>query len=348
MAAAPTPLITAGLVDAHIHPDKSSWSDPWMKRRPAADLADLIGNNVKALSEYTHSVEERAFALLSHAHRNGTLAMRAHVDIGPEVALANIEGVRAAAERIPSLDVQIVCFPQFGLLTNPGTADLMAASLHAGADIVGGIDPVGLENDLHGHLDTVFGMAQAAGRDLDIHLHDGGEQGLAEIREIAARTRAAGMQGRVTIPHAFALCDSSLPSLRETLDAVADAQVWIATCALGPDPVPDLALLEAHGVQVAAGSDGVRDSWSPFGTGSMVDRAHLLGYRTGAITDSDLERCWRIATLEGARMLGIADIACDATATSPTRLEFDAPTIAQLVVDRPAPARVVRHGHDIR
>ena len=285
------PLVAAGLVDAHIHPDKTSWGDAWMRRRPSVTLDDFVENNILALSEYRRSVEDRAYALLGHALHNGTLAVRAHVDVGSEVGIANVEGVRAAAERLPDLAVQIVCFPQFGLLTNPGTLDLMAASLDAGADIVGGIDPLGREGDVAGHLDAVFGLSGRTGRDLDIHLHDGGEAGLAQIREIAARTRASGMQGHVTVSHAFALCDASLPSLHATLDDVAAAGLWITTCALGPDPVPDLDLLEEHGVQLALGSDGVRDSWSPFGTGSMVDRAHLLGYRTGAITDADLERC---------------------------------------------------------
>lgn len=267
----PTRLRTPGLVDGHVHPDKSSWGAPWMSRRPASTLAELIENDRATQFSYARSVEERAHALLSHALANGTLGMRAHVDVSSELGTANVEGVRAAAERLPGLTVQIVAFPQFGLVTNPGTLEAMAASLDTGADLVGGIDPGGIEGDLHGHLDAVFGLADRAGRDIDIHLHDGGEDGLAQIREIARRTTAAGRHGRVTIGHAFALCDTELPSLGETLDLVAEAGIWIATCALGPDPVPELDRFERHGVRLVAGSDGVRDSWSPFGTGSMVD-----------------------------------------------------------------------------
>lgn len=344
----PSHLSTPGLVDSHIHPDKTSWGGAWMSRRPASTLAELIENDRASQFSFDLSVEERAFALLSHAVENGTLAMRAHVDVSPEIGLANVEGVRAAAERLaPFLTVQIVAFPQFGLLTNPGALDAMAAALDAGADLVGGIDPVGIEHDLHGHLDAVFGLADQKGRDLDIHLHDGGETGLEEIREIAARTIAGGRQGRVTIGHAFALCDTSLPSLGCTLDAVAEAGIWIATCALGPDPVPDIDLLERHGVRLVAGSDGVRDSWSPFGTASMVDRAHLLGYRTGAMTDADLERVFRLASTAGGEMLGLPEIADWSGADSGTRLEFEAEHVAQLVVDRPAPVRVLRDGREV-
>ncbi|MFD5598473.1 amidohydrolase family protein [Leucobacter sp. NPDC058333] len=345
MTATPTQprLRTPGLVDGHIHPDKTSWGGPWMSRRPAATLAELIENDRATQFDFPNTVEERSFALLSHALANGTLGMRAHVDVSSEIGIANVEGVRAAAERLPGLTVKIVAFPQFGLLTNPGTLEVMAASLDAGADLVGGIDPGGIEGDLHGHLDAVFGLADRAGRDIDIHLHDGGEHGLEQIREIARRTIAGGRQGRVTIGHAFALCDTALVSLGETLDLVAEARIWITTCALGPDPVPDIDRFERHGVRLVAGSDGVRDSWSPFGTGSMVDRAHLLAYRTGALTDADLERAFAIASVAGGEMLGLPEIA-GWTPESDTYLEFAAGSIAQLVTDRPAPSRVVRGG----
>ncbi|MCW2289411.1 cytosine deaminase [Leucobacter luti] len=350
MTVLPNPhlLATPGLVDSHIHPDKTTWGDPWMSRRPAHSLTELIENDRATQFDLPSSVEDRSYALMQHALANGTLAMRAHVDVSTELGLRNVEGVRAAAERLaPHLSVQIVAFPQFGLLTDPGTLDLMAAALTAGADLVGGIDPLGIEGDLHGHLDAIFGLADQSGRDLDIHLHDGGEDGLAEIREIAARTVAGGRQGRVTIGHAFALCDETLPSLGETLDCVAEAGIWIATCALGPDPVPNIDRFEQHGVRLVAGSDGVRDTWSPFGSGSMVDRAHLLAYRTGAMTDAELERAFRIASTAGGEMLGLPDLAEWAGATAPTRLEFAAENLAQLVVDRPVPARVLRHGADV-
>ncbi|MFK4728313.1 amidohydrolase family protein [Agromyces mediolanus] len=344
-APAPGTIVAPGLVDAHIHPDKSSWGGPWMSRKPAASLADFIANDLATQRSYTRSVEERAHALLSTALANGTLAMRAHVDVSHELGTRNVEGVRAAAERLaPWLTVQIVAFPQFGLLTNPGTLEAMAASLDAGADLVGGIDPLGLEGDVAGHLDAVFGLAERAGRDLDLHLHDGGEDGLAQIREIAARTAAAGMQGRVTVSHAFALADATLPSRAETLDRVAEAGLWVTSCALGDDPVLDPALLEQHGVDYALGSDGVRDAWTPFGTGSMVDRAHLFAYRTGAMTDDALERCYRAASVHGGRLLGIPELAEPVAAGAATRLEFAGESLAQVVVDRPAPIAVVRDG----
>lgn len=339
-------LRTPALVDGHIHPDKTAWGVPWVSRRPANTLPELIANDRALQASYETSVEDRAYALLSNALRHGTLAMRAHVDVSAELGTGNVEGVRAAAERLPDLTVQIVAFPQFGLLTNPGTLEAMEASLQSGADLVGGIDPGGIEGDLHGHLDAIFGLADRASRDLDIHLHDGGEDGLAQIREIARRTIASGRQGRVTIGHAFALCDNTLPSLGSTLDLLAEAGVWIATCALGADPVPDPDLFERHGVRLVAGSDGVRDAWSPFGNGNMLDRAHLLAYRTGAITDAELERAFCLASTAGGEMLELPELATWSEQSS-TGLEFAASSIAELVVERPAPFRVTRDGREV-
>lgn len=338
-------LPTPGFVDAHIHPDKTTWGSAWLPRPPASSLADLIGNDLRAQLGFKDSVEDRAYALMRHAVLNGTMAMRAHVDVGPQIGLQNIHGVRAAADRlVPYLDVQIVAFPQFGLLSNPGTLDLMEASLTEGADLVGGIDPVSLDGDLQGHLDAVFGLAGRYGRDLDIHLHDAGAEGLAQVRAIAQRTVAEGMQGHVTIGHGFALCDSTQPEIGVTLDAMAGAGIWLATCALGADPVPMLDLMDRHGVKVVVGSDGVRDAWSPFGTGSMVDRVHLLGYRSGALTDAELERCFRAATSAGAELVGSSAVKGFTGADSTDRLEFTANSLPELVVNRPAPLRVVRGG----
>ncbi|MCT9869895.1 amidohydrolase family protein [Paenarthrobacter aurescens] len=341
-------LLTPGFVDAHIHPDKTTWGSGWLSRLPAQTLPDLIAHDLRAQLSFQDSVEDRAFALMRHAVLNGTMAMRAHVDVAPQLGLRNVHGVRAAAERLaPFLDVQIVAFPQFGLVSNPGTLDLMEASLTEGADLVGGIDPISLDGDLRSHLDAVFRLANRYGRDVDIHLHDEGPEGLAQLRAIAQRTVSEGMHGRVTIGHAFALCDIAQPELGATLDAMAEAGMWMATCALGADPVPALDLMESHGVRVALGSDGVRDAWSPYGTGSMTDRAHLLGYRTGALTDAELERCFRIATTAGAELVGSAAVIGFSGAGSDDRLEFAANSIPELVVDRPAPLRVVRNGRTV-
>ncbi|MEU8320529.1 amidohydrolase family protein [Nonomuraea sp. NPDC048881] len=324
-------------VDAHVHPDKTTWGQPWLSRTPAGTLRDLIEGDVAARAEMTAPVATRALALMDHAIARGTRAWRAHVDVAPVYGLSNVHGVREAAQaRAGLLDVQIVAFPQLGLLSRPGTAELMEQSLKEGADILGGLDPVGIDGDLHGHLDLLYGLAERHTVPLDIHLHDGGDEGVAQVLEIARRARSSGVP--TTISHAFCLADRA--DLAETL---AEAKVSLTTCALGADPVLPVGPLVEAGVLVGLGSDGVRDPWTPFGDGDMINRAHLLAYRTDARTDEELARCYEIAAHGGAALLGLEQARLQPGDPADFLL-VRAESMAQAVVDKPIPQFVVRNG----
>ncbi|MER5743589.1 amidohydrolase [Streptomyces sp. NPDC002225] len=337
-------LVLPSPVDAHIHPDKSTWGGPWLSREPAATLRDLIDGDVRARAAITAPVEERVGALMDRAVAHGTRAMRAHVDVAPVHGLDGVRGVRAAADaRKDLLDVQIVAFPQLGLLTEPGTAELMERALDEGADVIGGLDPIGIDGDLDGHLDFVFGLAARTGAPLDIHLHDGGPEGIRQVTEIARRTVAAGMEGRVTIGHAFAVAELAGAELEPVARLLAGAGVSLVTCALGADPVLDPALLAPHGVRLGVGSDGVRDAWTPFGDGDMIARAHLLAYRTDARTDVELAACYEAVAQEGAALLGLPASRLEAGDPADFVL-VAAGSVAEAVVDRPVPSLVVRGG----
>ncbi|MEU5977016.1 amidohydrolase [Streptomyces sp. NPDC047315] len=331
-------------VDAHIHPDKTTWGGPWLSREPAHSLKDLIDGDVRTRSRIAAPVAERAGALMDNAVAHGTRAMRAHVDVAPVYGLSGVHGVREAADaRRDLLDVQIVAFPQLGLLSAPGTVELLERSLAEGADVLGGLDPIGVDGDMDGQLDWLFDTAVRRGVPLDVHLHDGGESGLRQVAAIARRTVAAGLAGRVTVSHAFCLAELAGDALARTADVLADAGVHLTTCALGADPVLPTGALTRHGVLVAVGSDGVRDAWSPFGDGNMINRAHLLAYRTDARTDAELTACYEVVAQGGAALLGLP--ASRLAVGDPADFVLvAAPSLPEAVVDRPVPSAVVRGG----
>jgi cytosine/creatinine deaminase len=340
-------LVMPALVDAHIHPDKTTWGGPWLSRRAATTLRELMDFDVEVQRTLTRSVADRSEALLRAAAVQGTRAVRAHVDVTHESGLENLHGVVEASRRLRGLiDVQIVAFPQLGLLGAGAMPALMAAAMVEGADVVGGLDPVGVDGDLPGHLDLVFGLAQRHSAPVDVHLHDDGEPGLQQLLAIAERTRSEGMSGQVTVSHAFALATAPPDRRAAVADVLADAGVGVTTCALGGDPVLPLGELRDAGVAVAVGSDGVRDAWTPFGTGSMIDRVHLLAYRLDAMTDDALADCYRAGSDAGADLLGIAR-----AGTVPGEVAdlvvVDAESVAQLVVDRPRPHLVLRGGAEV-
>src|SRR4029079_6260625 len=131
--------------------------------------------------------------------------------------------------------------------------------------------------------------------------------GCFEIRQIAGRTLATGLAGKVAVSHAFALGDVDDHEFGRTAAALAQAGVGLLTHGPGPVPMPPVKRLVAAGVTVFAGSDNIRDAWSPYGNGDMLERAMLVGYRQGFLTDDDLNIAFDLANGAAARVLGLAD-----------------------------------------
>lgn len=299
-------LALPGLVDGHAHLDKTLWGLPWRPHSATPSLPGLIENE-RSARQTLPPVAVRAGALLDEYIANGATLIRTHVDVDTDNGVSAIEGVaEAAARRADRIEVQIVAFPQSGVCIAPGTGDLLDAALSAGAHLVGGIDPAGLDGDPVRHLDLIFGIAERHGCGIDLHLHDRGTLGRWELGLVVERTRTLGMAGMVTVSHAFCLCDHDL-AIPALLAQLGEHRIALATVAPGNvDPLP-LDLLDEHGVALCLGQDGVRDLWSPWGDADMLARAGRMAWRAGDRRDADIERCVRIATSGGASALGVTD-----------------------------------------
>ncbi len=272
-------LVLPAFVEGHVHLDKTHWGAPRMPHVEGRSVRERIAAERVARHRVALPIEARASALVRRLIANGSTRVRSHVDIDNDVGLANLEAVSKVREVYRDwVDIQLVAFPQSGVITEHGAPDLLAAALRAGADLVGGLDPAGFDGNARGQLDIVFGLAEKFGKGIDIHLHDGGETGAAELREIAERTIAAGMQRRVAVSHAFALGTIEPRLFEEIADGLARAEVAIMTSCPPAAPVPPLKALRERGVTVFGGSDNIRDCWSPFGNAIGQDRhRHALG-----------------------------------------------------------------------
>jgi len=170
----------------------------------------------------------------------------------------------------------------------------------------GGIDPTTLDGDAKAQLDIVFGIAEKRGVKVDIHLHEPGQQGIDQLLRIASRTRTLGIAGRLAVSHAYALGDVPGDVVDRTAAGLAEAGVAIMTNAPGDRAFPPILRLRAAGVKVFAGNDNIRDAWWPYGNGDMLQRAMLIGYRSGFYTDSELGIALDMATNAGATVLAKA------------------------------------------
>ena len=247
-------LALPGLVEAHTHLDKSLWGMGWREHQAGPSLRDKIDNERKLRKEWNIDPYRQSMrqALLSLGP--GSTAIRSHVDTDTDCGLAGIEGVARTREELAGqIDIEIVAFPQSGLMSRPGTLELMERALQGPADVVGGLDPCGIDADPKGQLDAVFALAEKYGKPIDIHLHEPGELGAFSMEMILDRTRAHGMQGRVTISHAFCLGMPDRDRARALVAELAEAQVHIATVATPSRPVPLAEDLRAAGVVLCAG-----------------------------------------------------------------------------------------------
>jgi cytosine deaminase len=299
-------LVLPGLVEAHCHLDKTLYGGAWVPHSADDTLAGRIGNDLGRRAELGVPSVTRIGALLSRMSAAGTTHVRTHTDIDPLVGLRGVEAVREAAAGSP-IDVRQVAFPQHGVLTNPGTAELLEEALKSGVEAVGGLDPAGVDRDPVRHLDVIFGLADRYGAHVDIHLHDGGSLGGWELELITERTKVLGLGGRVTVSHAYALGQLDEAYQDRLVQGFAEAGVAVATAAVYSYPVPPIKKLRAAGVTVACGHDGIRDLWGPYGSGDMLERAMHIAYRSTFRRDDDIELALEAATVGGARALRLDD-----------------------------------------
>jgi cytosine deaminase len=337
-------LALPGLVEAHTHLDKSLLGLPWYRNDVGPRLIDRIDNERvvrKTLPiEPQQQSERQALLALSH----GSTFIRSHVDVDTECGVAGIEGVLATREKLADLvTIDLVAFPQSGMLVRPGTVELMEQALRLGAETVGGLDPCAIDRDPKGHLDTIFGMAEQFGRGVDIHLHEPGEMGVFSMELIIERTKALGMAGRVIVSHAFCLGMPDPALVDPLVAAIAEAGIAIMTTASASRPVPAVKQLVRAGVVICAGSDGIRDTWGPYGNGDMLERAMFVGLRNNLRRDDDLRLALDIVTTEGAKALGLPDYGLTPGCGGDVVL-VAAETVAEAVAQHPGMRTVVKRG----
>lgn len=338
-------LVLPGLVDGHAHLDKTLWGTPWHPHQAGPSLLDKINNEREVLARLGLSAELQSARLVRRMLACGTTHVRTHVDVGPDIGLASFHGVQAMRDaHRDSIDVQIVAFPQTGVMIRPGTLALLEQAAREGAEAIGGLDPMGIDHDPKGQLDGLFAIADRHGCELDIHLHDRGELGAVTIEMIAERTRALGMAGRVALSHAFCLCMLEQARLETLIELLLANDIAVMSHApSGPTPFPPLRLLDERGVRLFTGSDGVRDTWSPLNNGDMLERAYLIAYRSGFRDDAGLELALRMATQGGAQVMGVADHGLAVGAAADLVL-VEAETAAEAVAFHPIRRLVLKRG----
>lgn len=291
--------------DVHVHLDSTRIGLPFREHTGAPGVWGMMLNDRNNWRSAEISLPERVGLTLEKMIAHGTTRVRSYAQIDIDCKLEKFEAVLAAKEKYAaSAEVQIMAFPQAGLLLEPGTVFYLEESLKLGATVMGGIDPCQLDRDPVKHLDIVFGLAEKYQVDIDIHLHEPGHLAQFSTELIIERTRALGMEGRVTLSHAYELgnvSDAVTAKLIESMSALDISWATVAPATSGKQF--NLAVMTEAGIRVGLGEDGQRDYWSPYGDCDMLSRTWQLAFTHGLRQDQLIEHAAAIGTWGGATIM---------------------------------------------
>ncbi|MEA5101206.1 amidohydrolase [Pantoea sp. S18] len=332
-------LMLPTLRDMHIHLDKTFYGRAWRAAKPnnEQDIFQMIALEQQLLPTLLADSVEHAQQLIALLLSKGTTVIRSHCNIDPVSGLRSLEHLLQALDAFDGqIACEIVAFPQHGLLRS-GVTSLMREALALGCQWTGGLDPSKVDGDMARSLDTMLSLAHESGTGVDIHLHEAASTGIACIDYLLHTLKhAPELQGRVTLSHAYCLAqisDVEVQALGERMGALG---VTLASgLPLGKNVMP-LPLLKQCGVKLMTGTDSVIDHWSPFGTGSMLEKANLWAQLYGRGSEFSLNRALAIVTgdilpldEQGARIWPLAGDAADF-------MLIDASCSAEVVARQPA------------
>ncbi|GBD20037.1 Cytosine deaminase [bacterium HR28] len=314
-------LLSPPLIEPHCHLD-AALTEGLAGHNESGTLLEGIQRWAQTKPQLTvEAVKERAKRTIEWYASQGTLVIRSHVD----VCDPNFVGLRALLEVREEMrhlvDLQLVAFPQEGILSYPRGAELLEEALRMGCDVVGAIPhyettrEMGVES-----LRIAFELAERYDRPLDAHCDETDDDQSRFVEVMAAETIRRGLQGRVVASHTTAMGSYNNAYAFKLFGWLKRAELSIIA-----NP-PDNSILQgrfdtypkrrgmtrvkellAFGINVAFGHDSVMDPWYPLGTGNMLHAA-WLGLHMAQLSGYDeIPLVWDLVTTNAAKALGILD-----------------------------------------
>lgn len=354
-------LVSPAFIDPHIHLDKIFIVDV-VRPNESGTLKEAIEIIWEKKAKYTEEdIVKRAGEAIKLAALHGTTRMRSHVDVDTIGGLMPLKGVAAARDKFKEImDVEIVAFPQEGIIQDPGTEDLMWKAMEEGADIVGGM-PANEKNpdDSLRHIEIAFEIARAYDADIDMHVDETDDPFYRTLEMVADMTMKYGWEGRVTAGHTCALAAYDDHYASYVMDKVKAAGINIIT-----NPVTNLMLqgrldrqpvrrgitrvkeLLDREVTVAFGQDCVKDTFYPFGQCDLMEVALVTAHAAHMSLPHEIETVFDMPTYNAARILRLEDYGIK-EGNRADLVVIDADSAADAIRLQPARLFVIKDGRII-
>ena len=309
-------------VEPHIHLDKALINRD-VRENASGTLSEAIEIIWRRKRGYTiEDIVARASEVIDLAILNGTTRLRSHADVDTIGGLRPVQGLLAARERYKGLiDIQIVAFPQEGILKNPGAEELLEKALTLGADAIGGM-PFNEESPLDSwrHIEIAFALARKFNVPVDMHVDESDDPGARTLEMLADQTIANGWQGRVSAGHTCALAAYPHDYAATVIRRIKEANITVITLPVtnlvlqgrrDPEPrrrgITRVKELLQAGVNVTIGQDCVRDTFYPFGRADLLEVAAVSAHAAQMTLPHEIETVFDMCTRNAARACTFSD-----------------------------------------
>jgi len=346
-------LVTESFVNPHLHLDKVYTLEMQDSAALEAYRGGTMGAAMKAIEEAARVKEtyderwilQNVRRALRLAAGFGNTHIRAFADVDSKAKLIGVKALLKARDEFKGIvDVQVVAFPQDGVVREPGTSDLIREAMDLGADVVGGIPWIEYTaEDERRHIDEMFEIAKAYDADVSMLVDDAGDPGLRTLETLAVRAIEEGRIGRCLAHHARAMSMYPEPYFRKVCALLKKADMGLITDPhTGPLHARAKELI-AEGVLVALGQDDIADAYYPFGRNNMLEVGFLAVHMLWMTTFPEMETIYDMITVDAARSMNIPRFRIQ-TGSPAHLVVLDAASVYEALWTHRAPLQVVSHG----
>jgi len=310
-------LATESFVNPHLHLDKVFT----LTQLDDSVMVDYHGDSMgKAMTAIERAADvkktydrevivEHVRKVLEWAAANGNTHIRAFADVDNQAKLVGVEALIQAKEEFKgTVELQVVAFPQDGVVREPGAAELIREAMKLGADLVGGIPWIEYtESDAQSHIDQMFEIALEFEAGVSMLVDDAGDPGLRTLEMMAIKTLETDWHGKVLAHHARAMALYPTPYFQKLAALLTQAEIAVVS---DPHTGPlhaRVSELRQEGVVVCLGQDDISDAYYPYGQNNMLEVAFLASHLLWMTTRDDMEVLYDMVTTDAAAAMGIQD-----------------------------------------
>ncbi len=346
-------LVTESFVNTHLHLckvytlqmlDSQALTSYHGANMGAAMTAIELAARVKEKYDEKWIIKNVRKALKSAA-LHGNTHIRAFADVDSKAKLIGLKALLKARDEFKGIvDVQVVAFPQDGVVREPGTVDLIKKAMDLGADVVGGIPWIEYTDaDSQKHVDEMCKIAKTYDADVSMLVDDAGDPGLRTLEMLAVKTLEMGRIGRSLAHHARAMALYPEPYFRKIAALLKKAKMGVVSDPhTGPLHARVKELL-AENALVCLGQDDIADAYYPFGCNNLLEVAFLNVHLLWMTTFPEMEKIYDMITVDPAKCINLKNF--ELKVGAPAHLVvLNEKSVYEAIWAHKAPLHVISHG----